>query len=300
MSEELKHRIAIIVGMGLPFLLAICLTQRVPVGKSVEGSIERPALAFSTYQNHIGQVSATGTIPVRFEFCNRGDGPVEIVELKPSCGCLAPKMMDNIKTLQPNQWGRFFATINTANETPGDKDYTIDVKYRADKELHHQTVRLQLIVPERKVTVVPSELYFYQLSGKPDSRTIKVQDHRGTQLTVLDAQLNSDLASVELGKGHATENGVWETNVRVDVAGVVPNGRKIAMMTLTTDDPDYPQIKLPILIQGPTGNIVPASGTRIENSRSVVPAAGERAVSERPAMKQPLELLEPIPEKNSE
>jgi len=234
----------------VPCLMALAKTQRVPQGKAVTGDIDRPPLVFSQYAVSLGEIPATGVVPAHFDYWNRGDQAIEITEITPSCGCLAPRIVDEKRVLQPGERGRFYVSVKTANETPGPKDYTVQVKYK-DQQPREEIVRFHLDVPERKVTVTPSEVYFYQLTGQPDSRTILVQDHRGQRLNVTDVQVTSELATVAMGAAKEGEGGVWENEIRVDVPGEVPNGRKIALIKIQTDDIDYPLITVPLLIQGP-------------------------------------------------
>lgn len=226
------------------------MTQGVPDGRALSGGASRSPLVFSQYAVNLGEVPATGVVPAHFDYWNRGDQPLEITELTPSCGCLAPRIVDNQRVLQPGERGRFYVSVKTANETPGPKDYTVQVKYK-DEQPREEIVRFHLDVPERKVTVTPSEVYFYQLTGQPDSRTIRVQDHRGKRLNVTDVQVTSELATVTKGKAREGEEGAWENEIRVDVPGHVPAGRKIALIKIQTDDDDYPLITVPLLIQGP-------------------------------------------------
>lgn len=238
----------------VPAGLAAWNTERVPVARPVQGAIERPALVFSQYSVNLGVVRPVETIPARFEFWNNGSRPIEIVDIEPSCGCLAPRLFDGKTTYQPGEQGRFLVGVNTANEKPGPKEYRIRVRYD-DGQPRKQSVYFRMSLPETKVSVIPPEVYFYQLNGKPDSREIQVTDHRDASLEVVGASISSHQAIVTVGKKAKTTAGHWSTPIRIDVPGDVSPGREISVVTILTDDPEFKQIQVPVLIHGPQGNV---------------------------------------------
>ena len=246
----LKHR-ALVGGAILPMGLALLMTQSIPVGRPVEGQVERPALAFSQYLVNLREVPPTGTVPVFFDFWNRGESDIEILKLVPSCGCLAPRLVESNPFFPPETRGRFVATVNTATEHPGPKDYAVDVQYRSGKEVKSGTVLFRLIVPEKKVTVAPREVLFYLVNGEADSAEIIVADHRGSKLEVVKTEITSDTLTVTRGDARTSAEGVWETPIRIDVPAGTQPGQKISLLKIQTNDPDYEEIRVPILVERP-------------------------------------------------
>lgn len=245
----------------VPALLAGLMWQSAPVERKIAGDIVRSKLVFSQYAVHLGEVRPVGTIPAHFDFVNTGDQPVKILKLEPSCGCLAPRLYEDKKTYAPGEHGRFYVSVKTANESPGPKDYTVKVSYD-DGEPKERLVSFHLTVPERKVSVTPAEVYFYQTQGKADFREIMVEDHRGRNLNVLDVVCSTEHASVKLGK-KTIDGHVSRTPIRVDVPADVPEGKSTALITIQTDDPDYQIIRVPILIWGPSSNIQQTSAVDV-------------------------------------
>lgn len=245
----------------VPALLAGLLTQQVPVGRPIVGEVTRDQLVFSQYAVQLGEVRPTGTIPAHFDFFNSGETPIEIVKLEPSCGCLAPRLYDDKKVYGPGEHGRFYVSVKTANETPGPKTYTVKVKYD-DGEPRERLVSFKLTIPEKKVSVTPSEVYFYQLDGSADSREIVVTDHRGRNLTITNVICPTEFASVTLGT-KIVEGQVSRTPIRIDIPANVPSGRNTAVLTIETDDPDYSTIKVPILIWGQESKIQQTSAEEV-------------------------------------
>jgi len=252
-----------------PALLAGLMTQKVPVGRPSVGQIERDKLVFSQYAVHLGEVAPTGTIPAHFDFFNAGETPIEIVKLDPSCGCLAPRLYGDKKIYGPGEHGTFYVSVKTANESPGPKDYTVKVKYH-DGEPRERLVSFKLTIPEKKVSVTPAEVYFYQLDGNADSRSIVVEDHRGRNLTITNVTCPTEFATVSLGT-KIVDGQTSRTPIRIDIPADVPSGRQTAILTIETDDPDYSIIKVPILIWGQESKIQQTSAEEISPRISTPP-----------------------------
>ena len=245
--------------LAVPVFLATIFTESVPAARELSSNKEISSLAFSQYSVDLGQVPAVGTVPAHFDFKNSGSGNLEILEFIPSCGCLAPKLYPEKRSYAPGEWGRFYVSVKTANETPGPKDYRVVVKYD-DGEPQERTVTFKMVIPHRKVTISPSEIYFYQLTGDPDSKKIELTDHRGLPLNVLDIETTSPLVQAEAGQKEIAGN-VTTIPIQIDVPGHVPAGKQTALIKIHTDDPEYDVISVPVLIWGPENPIQQTSGT---------------------------------------
>ena len=250
--SDLLSSVMVLAGL-LPAVAAIFLTQPQPAGAVISGRPPQKKFVFSQYAVNLGEVRPTGMIPAHFDFFNLGETPVEITSFEPSCGCLAPKLYDGKMVYAPQEQGRFYVSVNTATETPGPKEYTVAIKFN-DGQPKQEIVTFRLTIPERKVSVVPSEVYFYQLHGKADFREIIVEDHRGKNLNVLDVECSTELADITLGQ-QVSVDGVTRTPIRIDVPADPPSGRHTGLIQIYTDDPDFPMIPVPVLIYGPEQKI---------------------------------------------
>lgn len=256
-----------LLGLGLvPAGLAATLTQSVPAAREVTGKPQRDSLVFLQYAVHLGEVQPVGTVPAHFDFFNNSDRPIKITSLDPSCGCLAPQLYDRKELYGPGEHGRFYVSVKTANESPGPKEYTVKVSYN-DGQPKERMVAFNLTVPDKKVSVTPSEIYFYQIQGKPDSREIYVEDFRGRDLNVVAVNSQSEFTSVTLGE-KVRDGQITRTPIRIDVPGDVPPGRMSSWLTIETDDPDYQVIKVPVLIWGPEQTVQPVKAEEVVNELS--------------------------------
>ncbi len=245
-----------------PAVLAGIFTQAVPVARPISGLVERDPLVFSQYAVHLGEVRPVGTVPAHFDFFNAGTTPIEILKLDPSCGCLAPRLYGEKTRYEPGEQGRFYVSVKTANEAPGPKEYTVKVNYN-DGKPQERIVSFKLTVPEKKVSISPAEVYFYQTHGQADSREIVLEDHRGLNLNIIDLEYNDSTAQVTLGE-KVVEGSTSRTPIRIDVPGDVPPGRHVSVLTIHTDDSEYRTIRVPILVWGPKSNIQQASAAEIK------------------------------------
>lgn len=249
-------RVALTLLMGVfPVILAGWLTHPTAEGRPINGGLPRENLIFSQYSVSLGEVPPVGVIPAHFDFFNAGEQTLEIVKIEPSCGCLAPRLYDDKRVFGPNEHGRFYVSVSTANETPGPKAYSVRVHYN-DGEPRERLLSFKMVIPDKKVSVTPAEVYFYQLTGEADSREIVVQDFRGRDLNVVGIDFNSQLADITVGQKVTDSQGA-RIPIRIDVPENLEPGRRTTLLKIFTDDPDFQRIQVPILIWGPETTIQP-------------------------------------------
>jgi hypothetical protein len=234
----------------LPFFAAIAARFGSTPAAPIQNQPELPPLAFSQYAVNLGDVTPRPVVPAHFDFVNTGDTSVTITKLEPSCGCLNPQLVGDKKVYAPGERGRFYVSVRTANESSGPHAYTVGVHY-ADPRPHQDTLTFRLTLPERKVSVEPPEIFFYQLTGEPDSRVVYVTDYRGHGLEVQEATCSLEFVTVEVLPREQDENGHERTPIRVSVAGDVPPGRVIRAVRIRTNDPDFEQLHAAVVIHGP-------------------------------------------------
>jgi len=231
-----------------PFLLA-CLNQTSgPRFQEVGTSASRGALAFDQYQVNLGDVAPARRIGAYFTFTNRGDQTIEIKQLNPSCGCLNPQLKKRI--YKPGESGKFSLSVETANEKPGHHEYYVDVAYN-DGQPRERRVTFKVNLPVHKVVISPKALVIYQLSDQKTRREIYVTDFRDQPLQILGVQCSSKLVRAEFSKTDRDSDGNYRSVISIEVDSQVPAGRHDALITVYTNDAEYPQLNVPMLIQGP-------------------------------------------------
>lgn len=241
-----------------PLIIAFCATSSIPKERPIDGVKQLSPLAFHQYSVNLREIPATGRITVPFSFWNRSRQPLEIVKLEPSCGCLAPKLIGDRKLYVPGGQGLFEVQVDIAREKPGPQEYSVRVHYQ-DHGPREELVTFRLTVPQKSVQVSPPELYFYQVSqGKLESE-IRVADHRGRTLNVVEVTASSANLMTEIQKPQESADGVI-IPIRVAVQGRVPAGPNAASILIRTDDPDFPAVRVPVFLHGQPNGIQLTAG----------------------------------------
>ncbi len=244
----------------LPVIVAFVFHQLGP--RPAEAKSERvlPALAFHSYLIDLGSVEAEQYSRVLFRFQNRSDRPVTIKELSGSCGCLTPRSvaLDQFESqsiymdkteFAPGEAGLIIARVEQANQKPGEKEYTIDVHY-SDPESYTEKLIFRLELPEKKVTIRPQSLVIYQLGEESTVQNVTITDFRDKPIEVTGIESTSEFVTANILRSEFDNEGLHQTIVQVTVAGKVPPDRSHARAIVSTSDPEYPTLTIPLLIQG--------------------------------------------------
>jgi len=240
--------------------IAWCLLALLPVATAVGfdvagprpqpivvGSEPRPGLAFDQYLVNLGQVPAQAEHRAFFAFTNTGSTPVRVTALRPSCGCLDPKLPR--ATWQPGERAVFSLKILATREPPGPKEYTCRVEYN-DGKPREVLLRLKVDLPDQKLVVSPKAQIFYQNTPDPVTRPITLSRHHTDRLSILDVSSSSSIVQAVIGRDRVSAEGQRTAEVLVTV-GAVPPGKHQVFVEIVTDDPEYPQVRVPVLVIGP-------------------------------------------------
>ncbi|MFO1092573.1 MAG: DUF1573 domain-containing protein [Planctomycetaceae bacterium] len=234
---------------AVPFLAAIVAHWAPTALTPIAAAPARPSLAFDQYLVDLREVSPRPVVPAHFNFTNTSGKPIQITKLVASCGCLNPQLYRKKDTYAPGERGRFYVTMRTANEEPGPHSYSVTVKYD-DGQPHEETVQFRVVLPKLKVNVEPAEVYFYQLSGADDERTIYVSDRRGKNIEVQGAACTLEGVKVDVLPPETDTDGYARVPIKVSVPGTYAPGRHIGYITIATNDPEFDTLHAAILIEG--------------------------------------------------
>jgi hypothetical protein len=230
-----------------------------PAAPAAVAAAPKSALAFSQYALNLKETKAVATVRGHFRFNNCSAETVKITNVKPSCGCVMWTLGGSKRTYGPGEEGRLDLVLPTANEEPGHHEYTVTITYNDGAE-RTTDVKFNVDLPAKSVRLEPAELYFYQY-GQPLTRTLRVIDDRNKVLDIVDAKIEyyrgrgqspeavpAELAEATIEPSEITA-GRRATPIRIDVSGDVAPKEKIAHLVITTNDPDFKQLKVPMLIQ---------------------------------------------------
>lgn len=245
--------------MSTPQKIGLWTLALLPLGAAVLAQVQGPmptlsvtppslpALAFDQYLVDLGPIRPTSEVRANFVFRHRGTQPVRITEVKPSCGCLQPRFSKEI--YEPGDVDAMILRVLPANESPGRHEYFVEIKY-ADPEPREARVTFRVDLPEKGISIKPPALGVFQFSDKPTVQSVVITDTREGSWTVQGSSVSLPFVTVSVDQPRRNESGALELPLEVTVAGRVPAGRHKGLISVFTDDAAYPELKIPLLIQG--------------------------------------------------
>jgi hypothetical protein len=228
---------------------------------------------------HAGTVRTGAPLHHTFSFVNAGPEDVEILEIQPSCGCSRPKIAQN--TYRPGEKGKIDLEVNTLSQAPGQRSWTVQIKYRRGMAIVEVTLQLGARMV-REVMVQPTALVVF--AEHAAEHPLTVTDARTIPLTVRQAILNSPGVTAALSEPMRDPQGRTSQRVTLKVAPDYPPGRHQEELHLYTNDAPYPELKVPVTIirvdnrrltaapqevqlNGPTGSPLPSRLIRIRDNQ---------------------------------
>jgi hypothetical protein len=241
----------------------------------------------------LGEVRSGVPLAQRFTIVNRGREAAEVTEVRPSCGCLAPRLEP--RRLRPGEEGLLFLDINTLTQPEGPHAWRIAVRYRQSG----QEGELALFVYARvvaEISLQPPMLMLY--TDSTISHEITLTDRRPQPLAVTASETTSPWLRTRVGEPRREPDGRWTRTISLEVLPGFPEGRHDGAVRIVSADPTYPELKVPLSVVkrsrqqvSITPGAVTLSGTRGEPlpSRIVLLAAedGREVVVERVAADDP-------------
>ncbi len=239
----------------LPVLLGFAFHHAGVRAQPSQPGPDRPPLAFQQYVVDLGEVPSQRNHYGRFAFTNQSSKHIELRRLISSCGCL--KQVLEQRVFAPGEHGQFHLRIQSANQTPGAKDYFCQVFYGPPDDASvefAEEVNLRLVLPEHSVMLSPRVLMFHQPTPRPTSHPVDVTDLRERRLRVLAAVCEPPMADVrlmprtELTQDEIASGVVQRLQITV---GAVPPGTHECVVLIQTDDTEFATLQLPLRIDGP-------------------------------------------------
>jgi len=192
-----------------------------------------------------GDVKAGPPLVHTFELANATAGTVAITKVESACGCLRRAL--GAETLATGQKTQLTVEVNTLTQPEGQNRWQVAVGYTLTapggqpeaKELLLQ-INANLV---REVAVSPPQLAF-STAGAAD-QTITITDKREKPLTVTKAATSSDFVTVEVAQAGGMPRA---QGVVVKLSATAPAGHRDELVVLYTDDPAYPELRVPVRV----------------------------------------------------
>lgn len=180
-------------------------------------------------QVHSFDLKHTGTI-----------GLVRLLAATSTCGCGAGELEK--KQLEPGESTTLTYRVNTLTQPEGPLLWKLRVEYQVN-DGPKQTLEMELKAKlERCITISPPVLAIS--TTKAITQEFVVQDRRATPFKITKTSTSNPVIAL------ATQpQAEGKTLIRVSIPDDFPVGTQVDHLTLLTDDPTCPELKVPITIQ---------------------------------------------------
>lgn len=254
----------------MPFRTNLLLALVVPIVLFLRTAQLRAELECPQPGVDKGEVRSGLSLSHRFSVSNRGPESLEVTDVRPSCGCLAPKLEKRI--LQPGESTELLLEVNTLTQPAGLHSWRITLRYKSgavEQELSLY-IRARIVT---EITVEPPSLAIY--TDTTMRHTITVIDRRREPLIVRAVPVSSSYVRTHLGELHRDDAGSWRRTIVVEVLADCPEGTHEEMLRICTSDPLYSELKVPFTIVKRTRrqvSAVPASVVLSQAADQPLPA----------------------------
>src|SRR5262249_25478737 len=135
--------------------VVLWVTALVSLGGAAEARAE---LRFAALRTDLGEIRSGGKPGHSFRFVNARPAPVELVEARPGCGCLRPKLEKRV--YGPGEEGAIALEVNAAGQSAGPHTWRLQLLYRDGAEDREVTLEVAARVVT-EVTVQPAALTLF-------------------------------------------------------------------------------------------------------------------------------------------
>ncbi|MBK8267873.1 MAG: DUF1573 domain-containing protein [Planctomycetes bacterium] len=166
---------------------------------------EVPAIKFDTPIYDFGKVKSGTDIKHDFYFTNTGTGPLELLRVKPSCGCTVAGQHDRI--VQPGQTGKIPITLSSKNASgPISKSVTVNTNIAGTDSTISLQIKGEVWQP---IQVTPQAAAFGRITsadaGEKLIRKLTIVNNLDTPVTLGEPtanhpKLKATIATLEEGK----------------------------------------------------------------------------------------------------
>src|SRR5262245_52033640 len=177
----------------------------------------RADLRFSSTVVHAGVVRTGTPLAHQFTFVNNGPETVQLIDAKPSCGCLRPSVTK--QTYQPGEEGRLKLEVNTLNQAAGPHNWTVRLQYRVGQSTFEVPLQLsaKLIT---KVLAQPAAMVV--IADKAANHEITLTDLRAQPLPITEITASSPKLVPRLSEQYRDSHGHWLRKISLQVADDYP------------------------------------------------------------------------------
>jgi hypothetical protein len=205
---------------------------------------EAPQIKFDQTTHDFGRVAMGQVVEHAFTFTNTGTGPLEILNVKPSCGCTQAGTHDRV--VLPGARGRIPLRVSTTNlNGPTDKSITVTSNSAEDASL---VLHIKGTV-WRPMECIPATVGFGRLSGAAAASSTAVRKAtlknnasvaaRPKVLRSTNASFRTELSTLEEGKKY---------ELSVSLHPPYQAGVTTGSVEIETGLADFPRLEVPVSV----------------------------------------------------
>jgi hypothetical protein len=191
----------------------------------------------------VGEVRSGTSLRHSFALLNSGSTEIEVVEVRPGCGCLSARLAQ--RRFQAGQSGAVEVEVNTVTQPEGPNTWRVLLVYRQGEEWRELPlfVTAQVI---REVSLSPANLVIY--TDTTLGHTFTLTERRSAPLEIKAVVTTDPHIRGHAGERVTTAAGTWERPITLEVQPDCPEGRHEGTLSILTGDPLYRELKAPFTV----------------------------------------------------
>lgn len=191
----------------------------------------------------LGRVEVAGDLIQEFPFRVAGDAPVQILDVKSSCGCITPALAKRV--YQPGEIDKLVFGIHAASQAEGKKRFQVSISYRQTGDV----VTIPIFVDVdlfKPIAVEPSILLVHVGGGRPFRQLVTIKEQRGQPLGNVDLSVSSNKVKARLLPADNKEPTV--RRIEVEIGTEFPTGKTDERLLVRVTGNPPTEIVVPISI----------------------------------------------------
>jgi hypothetical protein len=209
----------------------------------------RADLRFDVVRVDLGDVRSNLPIVKEFRFANQGPEAVDLVEARPSCGCLKPLLAK--MHVDPGERGDVTLEVNTLGQPAGPHAWQLTLVYKVGGDIREQTLQVVATVVT-EVSIQPAAVTL--VADGPLTHEIALTDLRPRPLAITRLESTSAWLTADAGPLIRDAFNNATSKIRIAVASSCPPGRHEEHIVIHTNDAVYRQLKVAVTVVKREGN----------------------------------------------
>lgn len=200
-------------------------------------------LVFELEYRNLGRIEAAGDLVEEFPFKVTGQGPVEILDVQASCGCIQPSISKRIYA--PGDRDKLIFGIHATSQAEGKKRHQVTLTYRQAGEVVSLPIILDLEL-YKPIVVEPSNLLLYVQGDRPIRQVLTVTDKRPLPLDIRGVSTSSARLHPRLLETPGADPAI--RRVELVVEGDFPPGKSEEQLMIRTADARHADLVVPVTV----------------------------------------------------